>query len=46
MSHLVNVLMALTFAGALMMIADLDRYDEGFFMIPDDPMERLYESLD
>ena len=45
MSHLVNILMALTFAGALMMIADLDRYDEGFFMLPDAPMERLYASL-
>ena len=45
MSHIVNILVALTFAGALMLIADYDRYDAGFFQIPDGPMERLYESM-
>lgn len=45
-SHLVNVLVALTFSGALMMIADLDRYDQGFFKIPYEPMEQFYQSLE
>jgi hypothetical protein len=45
MSHTVNILMALTFATPLVLIEDLDKYDEGFFMIPDEPMERLYEGL-
>ncbi len=45
MSHIVNVLVALTFAGALMLIADFDTYDGGFFKIPFAPMERLYESI-
>lgn len=44
-SHIVNVLVALTFAGALMLIADYDRYDAGFFQIPEAPMERLYQSI-
>jgi len=45
MSHIVNVLVALTFAGALMMIADFDTYDGGFFVIPGQPMERLYQNI-
>ncbi len=45
MSHIVNILVALTFAGALMLITDYDRYDAGFFQIPKAPMERLYQSL-
>ncbi len=45
MSHIVNILVALTFAGALMLIADYDSYDAGFFQIPKAPMERLYQSI-
>lgn len=45
MSHIVNILVALTFAGALMLITDYDRYDAGFFQIPKAPMERLYQSF-
>jgi len=45
MSNVVNILMALTFTTPLLLIEDLDRFDEGFFVLPDAPMERLYEGL-
>jgi hypothetical protein len=45
MSHIVNVLVALTFSVALVMIADFDKYDDGFFQIPFEPMERLHTSI-
>ena len=45
MSNLLSIIMALTFSAVLVLIADLDRYDQGFFMLPDQPMINFYESI-
>ncbi len=45
MSNLLSVIMALTFSAVLVLIADLDRYDQGFFMLPQQPMIEFYESI-
>ncbi len=45
MSNLLSVIMALTFSAVLILIADLDRHDQGFFVLPDQPMINFYESI-
>jgi len=45
MSNLLSIIMALTFSAVLILIADLDRFDQGFFMLPQQPMINFYESI-
>jgi len=45
MSNLLSIIMALTFSAVLVLIADLDRYDQGFFALPKQPMIDFYESI-
>lgn len=45
MSNLLSLIMALTFSAVLVLIADLDRFDQGFFVTPDQPMIGFYESI-
>ncbi len=45
MSTLLSIIMALTFSAVLVLIADLDRYDQGFFVLPKQPMIDFYESI-
>ena len=45
MSNLLSIIMALTFSAVLVLMADLDRYDEGFFVLPEQPMIDFYESI-
>lgn len=45
MSNLQSIIMALTFSAVLVLMADLDRYDEGFFVLPEQPMIDFYESI-
>jgi hypothetical protein len=45
MSNLLAIIVTLTFSAVLFLIADLDRYDQGFFVLPDQPMIDFYESI-
>ena len=45
MSNLLSIIMALTFSAVLILIADLDRFDHGFFILPQQPMIDFYESI-
>jgi len=45
MSNLLTIIMALTFSAVLVLIADLDRFDQGFFVLPQQPMIDFYESI-